>query len=761
MYRNAPLPDLDTALVRFSFVYNGVRVPCDPAGDPVKLTLTPEGDTPEKGQFYTRTKLAPALQFTGDDYAFLWQLNRSPGRCTPLGFLIETRAHQYTNLWELQHQSRFTCNNCTFDPDKGTATVEPATDDAYRALLENYEQEFNLLPPESGPYAVPRQDVLAQLQVLAAGIQIEFGHIGADVQADYAGKDGWAVFWYDDAVVSGTPNDALVIFRYIRRQVSQLEYNGTYYWPDYSQSGFERVLESSTEFQNPAGDPPPPQPWKADYVKTPDIQSFTPPRLTGQGVNTPFRVNGIYTYDSAGRGGPGIPGAIERFYLLPGTPSLSNVGDNAQSFLACEFGQGPADYGLDPNEWVKVTGPNSIPYGAEAGGANSSPDCTGTLNIRVAAGDVQCREVYWRFGSFVFDRCFPVVDAVHWLLRQTGTPPLDPTNPTYTLPVQPAVQALLPPTATQLSDFFTVPANQATDETGAANELPRVLVCAGSDVKRFNASEAASRVMVSLKVFLADLAAAYDIGWFIDPDTGWLRLEHRAWRYGKQQNGAQLDLTTIEDAALPRQHSFRTESLPRFEEVKVANALTYTPDAALNYATAFFDYGDTPCASPSPGSNRSTRTLSRLTGDVPALVLSGASLPDNCIALLAPDANGRLPDANAKCSASELLRRYHRYGMVAEEGLLVPGNVPVAAAVLRPQIAQPGQSVQLASLTDLQEVTRYQSLLGSGALLDKAEWNVRTRLLSIDLTHPLPAPDMDAPTITDRQYDDSYDGSYR
>jgi hypothetical protein len=182
--------------------------------------------------------------------------------------------------------------------------------------------------------------------------------------------------------------------------------------------------------------------------------------------------------------------------------------------------------------------------------------------VRAFVATSNCCSIWWRFGDFAFGRSFRLVDALHHVLTLTVAP------------LGPEGAALVPPTAVQLSNLFTLATNPATGETGAANELPRLLVSAASDVKRFGVSEPATKLLVSLKQFVGDLMAMYDVGWFIDPATGWFRIEHRSYLDGQRVSSSVLDLTAQPGAILPRAYSYRRQQLPRYEELTIASAST-------------------------------------------------------------------------------------------------------------------------------------------------------------------------------------------
>jgi hypothetical protein len=116
--------------------------------------------------------------------------------------------------------------------------------------------------------------------------------------------------------------------------------------------------------------------------------------------------------------------------------------------------------------------------------------------------------------------------------------------------------------------------------------------------------------------------------------------------------------------------------------------------------------------------------VARLTGDVTAMVLSGDTVPDSAIALLAPDSSGTLSNANQAVAASELLRRYHRRGRVKGTGYI--GTTLVLFDSVRPEREQSGLSVPLGTLQPFTADAQITTSLGAGAQLAKAELDLRT-----------------------------------
>jgi len=747
-----PVPRPDTALLRFKLLYQtAVRDARLSGTQSLKLALDP-GEGAEIGAFYYRLKLQGTLEFRGADYQLLKAINDSESPCVRLYVLVEHRAYLGAE-WE-SWRGTFTCLDCTWDTGNCKASVNPEADDGYRLFVSAFEQEWNLL-------ACPttRVSVQAQLSVLAPGTIIEFKRIDRDEQAIYVGVDAWAVFYdntsdiFKNSILGFQPNHDVVLFRYLQRAVPYAVVQGSspvqHTRLDRSGTGW-KPLESS---DNHAVTPP-----TIDYVKEPQIAGFKAYKLTGYGDNTPFYRTegdgpgkGLYTYGSTVKVSAGYTGGVfgyGGFIKSYAQGAAQQSGSYTGEFLSLNIGKKPSDYGYADSEWVSLF------------------DTAGPINARSSIGEDSQRAIFWRFGAFRFSKSFPLRDGLYSLLQQTiaGSG-------------QPALKALLPDTADQLSQFLSLPTNPATGDTGDANEVPRLLLSAASDIKRFGSSEAATRLLISLKQFLADLAGLYDGGWFIDPATGWLRFEHRAYLETQRAAGGTVDLQTLEGAILSKVFSYRMQSLPRFEELTISGAVTEDLGRGLWWGSSRIDYGIGGCVNSKAGTNKTTVSIGRLSGDVAAMVLNSDAVPDSAIALLAPDPMFRLPNGNREVSATNLQLRYWRRGRVAfkatVEGPAPPsppntpvGTPPVSGPALlvqsvRPQRVQEGISGRLASLATLVPNAFYQTNLGTGGQLGRAELTLDSRVLTAVAWLPTPVSTTPLPDPTDQQFDDSFNKSFR
>jgi hypothetical protein len=214
-------------------------------------------------------------------------------------------------------------------------------------------------------------------------------------------------------------------------------------------------------------------------------------------------------------------------------------------------------------------------------------------------------------------------------------------------------------------------------------------------------------------------------------------------------------------------YTTRQDKLPRYEELTIANsqtvgmaALTGTPGPLyeINFGTGLIDYGAGGCTNGREGQNKVTVSVSRLSGDVAAMVLSGDAIPDNVLAILAPDPAGRLSDANRPLAASRLMQRYHLYERSALGGTV--NGLAVTFRSVKPQREQAGISVALCFADGLTPTARLTTTLGIDGRLAKREVNLITGVTTATAWLPIPATDTPAVLPTGRQFDGSFERSF-
>jgi hypothetical protein len=364
--------------------------------------------------------------------------------------------------------------------------------------------------------------------------------------------------------------------------------------------------------------------------------------------------------------------------------------------------------------YIRVTGPD--PYGA-----NNSEQTGTCLNIRRKRGDENFQALWWRYGSFRFTRCIPLLEAVNYVLQQT-------------------VPSLAPADAANLSAFFTAQVNPATGESGRLNELNRLYVSAGSDIKRPGASEPATRLPVTLKTLLTDVANSWDVGWFVDPETGKLRFEHRTWLEANEL----MPLGLRADGYLA--YSYVQEKMPRTERLQVQNAVS--TGATFSFREGQVTYAGA-CVTQAEGQNEQVRSVGTLTGDVRGLVLTADSVPDDCLAVLvaapltAGQLAGEVENGNQALAASNLFKRYHRRGRVLRTGTLALGGT-VQFDSVRPTVKL--EPATLCGTVELVSLRRpLTTVFSTNGQLQQAEEDLATGTVTITALHPAPESDLALP----------------
>ncbi|GAB3303691.1 hypothetical protein [Hymenobacter tenuis] len=409
--------------------------------------------------------------------------------------------------------------------------------------------------------------------------------------------------------------------------------------------------------------------------------------------------------------------------------------------LLLPCGQQPSAYGFSNDGYVEVTGTG----GAVTDTEDEQSPC---LNVRRSLTNSNYKSLWWKFGQFSFSRCFPLLDGLYHVLQQTAP-------------------QLLPPQPTDLSSFLTHPTNPATGLTGSANEIPSLLLSAGSDVKRYGASEPATRLLISCKQLLTDVCTLWDLGYDIDPLTGWLRIEHRSF-YEQREDGLVLDLTTTSPegyaltAVVPKTYQYLSAQLPQYEQLSISAAVTEEFDRGISFREGEIEYSGA-CVNTREGQNTQVRTVQRLTGDLAGLVLSGDALPDTAIALLDVGPDGAVRNGNRALASSELLRRYHTHGRVRPTGIVRAATTEegevVTFASVRLAREQTGVSVRLCSAELLSPSTKVLTALGPNGRLAKATLELQTGVVTLTVRYPAPEGTAPGPLLRARQFSNSFDPS--
>ncbi|UOR06945.1 hypothetical protein MUN82_07540 [Hymenobacter aerilatus] len=252
---------------------------------------------------------------------------------------------------------------------------------------------------------------------------------------------------------------------------------------------------------------------------------------------------------------------------------------------------------------------------------------------------------------------------------------------------------------------------------------------------------------MTLKELLTDIATCYDAGWFVDEQTGYLRLEHRAWL--EARDIAPLDIS--EKGYL--KYSYAREQMPRVERLQVVHAST--GDVAIDFQEGGIQYGGN-CVNQTEGQNESIRMASLIMGDIRGLLLNGDSLPNTSLCLLvatplqAGELTQQVEAGNRAVAASELLKRYHRRGRVIASGVLLPSKQYVHFDSVRPTI----QLEKASTCVSLQEITLRRLLTtvyGLNGRLQRAEEDLATGMTAVIACHTISEPTSSMPSF-DRMF---------
>ncbi|MCC3159675.1 hypothetical protein LJ737_20710 [Hymenobacter sp. 15J16-1T3B] len=647
--------------LRWFLVLLGTRFPCTPEGVDTLVRAAEEDLT----RFFARDKLEGEATFRGQDFTYLYAVERSSDR----GGAVYLEAEAWDGkAWISRRVGQFTLNEVKWNVADCVCKVSLKPADDYQALLEAWEKPVNVLAYTGA--RVSSSTNLRELGIytnaesggITDGTALEFRRIDKGQEGDVAGTDGWAVFLRSSSWISGTLTHGgvrermLLLFRLVKRNVPMvLDDDGVTYLPvDLTATGWEVYSDDRTV-----------TPPVAHYVKPPQIAGFKPYEIT-------------HYNDWSRKYGAEI-------LLLP-----------------C----GAASPGTD---YVQVTGPDGVNLGGEEG-ANNEPECPTCLNVREQVNRTNCKSLWWRFGRFRFTRGIPLLEALNHVLR--GTLP-----------------RLAPTLAADLSQHFSAATSYATGANPAANELPGLLVAAASDVKRYNVSDPARKLKLTLKQFVEDLCTMYDCGWFID-GNGKFRIEHRS--LFAPDPDTTVDLTGGPAAGGPNEYEYLQALLPRKEVLSITNAIS-EESASVNFREAAIEYEPAE-TNTREDENTSTRTVTKLTGDVAGMVLSGDALPDDALVVLAPGPGGLLRQGNRPVSAAQLVRRYHRFGRVKLTATV--NGEPVVFAGLRPQRKQAAFVAPLCDLSALPYGVTVHTSLSRVATLQQARWNMASG--QVEVTPLLP-----------------------
>ena len=113
----------------------------------------------QSGERFRRTELSEKLVFQGDDYAWIV--------AQPFDTKFVIHMDTGTMTWD----GVFWKTDCEFDADDKTCAVQPDPYDYYKAVLDGYEKEYDLvkLAPATFPIGMTRRNIL-QIYAMSNGV---------------------------------------------------------------------------------------------------------------------------------------------------------------------------------------------------------------------------------------------------------------------------------------------------------------------------------------------------------------------------------------------------------------------------------------------------------------------------------------------------------------------------------------------------------------------------------------------------------------
>lgn len=113
----------------------------------------------QSGERFRRTELSEKLVFQGDDYAWI------------VAQPFDTKFVLHMDTGTMTWDGVFWKTDCEFDADDKTCTVQPDPYDYYKAVLDGYEKEYDLvkLAPATFPVGMTRRNIL-QIYAMSNGV---------------------------------------------------------------------------------------------------------------------------------------------------------------------------------------------------------------------------------------------------------------------------------------------------------------------------------------------------------------------------------------------------------------------------------------------------------------------------------------------------------------------------------------------------------------------------------------------------------------
>ena len=541
----------------------------------------------ENDQRFNRTTLSEALVFVGQDYDWI------VAQPFDTKFIVHMEAGNFT--WD----GVFWKTDCQFDADGKTCEVTPDPYDHYKAVLDGYEKEFDLvkLAPASATCQMKKRNIVQVYAVTDS--------VGDHILTNFVGGSSWE---QDIAVAESEVTPAKLtgdwhfslqksIFAY---QIGEGPYQGLYYGTKYStltttplvfQGTFYNLKIWMHQYSGGGG--------YAYYFERALFDKDTDTQIPGTLAQTNYGTTATLPYQDS-------------FTIGGGYTCTGRSADIYARIICAEDNQTAA---LRPTEDIVEYNLNYPKvYSASIGPADDT---------FIISTFVQTEPTEWGKNSYgyYFVRPDPLnnIDYIPFA-RSTwspfslwiwGGPVLGGWDYPYTLndayPLEDAINVLLDEITGDSGKPVTFDVTESLFLNGDSplRTGRKLLIAQLTNVKKTYYQNAAQTGKITLKQIFDMLKACFHAYWFIDPD-GHLRIEHAMWfinggTYQTDSRTPAVDLTALFN---PRNshtwdfgqnsYTFDKISLPERTELSYATSQTLPFNGLpIQYTSGFVKKGQT------------------------------------------------------------------------------------------------------------------------------------------------------------------------
>ena len=541
----------------------------------------------ENDQRFNRTTLSEALVFVGQDYDWI------VAQPFDTKFIVHMEAGNFT--WD----GVFWKTDCQFDADGKTCEVTPDPYDHYKAVLDGYEKEFDLvkLAPASATCQMKKRNIVQVYAVTDS--------VGDHILTNFVGGSSWE---QDIAVAESEVTPAKLtgdwhfslqksIFAY---QIGEGPYQGLYYGTKYStltttplvfQGTFYNLKIWMHQYSGGGG--------YAYYFERALFDKDTDTQIPGTLAQTNYGTTATLPYQDS-------------FTIGGGYTCTGRSADIYARIICAEDNQTAALRPTDDIVEYNLNYPKV--YSASIGSADDT---------FIISTFVQTEPTEWGKNSYgyYFVRPDPLnnIDYIPFA-RSTwspfslwiwGGPVLGGWDYPYTLndayPLEDAINVLLGEITGNSGKPVTFDVTESLFLNGGSplRTGRKLLIAQLTNVKKTYYQNAAQTGKITLKQIFDMLKACFHAYWFIDPD-GHLRIEHAMWfinggTYQTDSRTPAVDLTALFN---PRNshtwdfgqnsYTFDKISLPERTELSYATSQTLPFNGLpIQYTSGFVKKGQT------------------------------------------------------------------------------------------------------------------------------------------------------------------------